>query len=75
MLKAAEGDADAVIAPAKFSKAWLICSDGPGPHELNMCSRTVPLNMGGDMDLPIPREFVKHPPKWPLEPRPTSRKP
>jgi hypothetical protein len=30
-----------------------------------MCSRTIPLNMGGDKDLPILREFIKHPPKKP----------
>ena len=62
-----------MFGPAKFSKDWLIYSDGPGPYELSMCTRTVPLNMGGDKDLPILREFVKHPPKWPLAPSPPGR--
>jgi hypothetical protein len=65
VLKAAEGDDDGVIEPAKFSKEWLIYSDGPGPYELSMCSRTMPLNMGGDKDLPILREYIRHPPKRP----------
>jgi hypothetical protein len=30
-----------------------------------MCSRTVPFNMGGDQDLSILREFIRHPPKGP----------
>jgi hypothetical protein len=65
VLKAAEGDDDGVIEPAKFSKEWLIYSDGRGPYELSMCSRTMPLNMGGDKDLPILREYIRHPPKRP----------
>jgi hypothetical protein len=30
-----------------------------------MCSRTIPLNVGGDKDLSTLREFIKHPPKKP----------
>jgi hypothetical protein len=54
-----------VHRPAKFSKEWLIYSNGPGPYELHMCSRTIPINMGGDKDLTILREFIRHPPKRP----------
>lgn len=65
VLKAAEGEEDAVIEPAEFSKEWLIYSDGPEPLELNMWSRTIPINMGGDKDVTILREFIKHRPKRP----------
>jgi hypothetical protein len=65
LLKPAVDGEDGVSEPAKFSKEWLIYTDGPGPYELNMCSRTIPLNMGGDKDLTILREFIKHPPKRP----------
>jgi hypothetical protein len=65
VLKAAVDGEDGISEPAKFSKEWLIYTDGPGPYELNMCSRTIPLNMGGDKDLTILREFIKHPPKRP----------
>ena len=36
-----------------------------------MCSRTIPLNMGGDKDLSILREFIKHPSKKTLSARRT----
>jgi hypothetical protein len=65
VLKAAENGEGGVSQPAKFSKEWLIYADGPGPYELNMCSRTIALNMGGDKDLKILREFIKRPPKRP----------
>jgi hypothetical protein len=63
--KGAKGDKDAVTEPAKFSQEWLIYGDGLGPYELNMCSPTIPLNMGGDKDLKILRKFIKHSPKRP----------
>jgi hypothetical protein len=65
VLKAAEGDEEALSAPAEFSKEWLIYSDGPGPYELNMCSRTIPINMGGDKDVKLLREYVRQSPKLP----------
>ena len=65
VLKAAVDGEDGISEPAKFSKEWLIYGDGPGPYELNMCSRTIPINMGGDKDLAILREFIRHPPKRP----------
>jgi len=63
--KAAKADVPAIVEPAKFSKEWLVFADGPGPYELNMCSPTIPLNMGGDKDLKILRKFLRHPPKRP----------
>ena len=38
---------------------------GRAPCRTGMCSRTIPLNVGGDKDLAILREFIKHPPKRP----------
>jgi hypothetical protein len=64
---------EGVMEPTVLSKDWLIYSDGPGPYMLHQCSRTTPLNIGGEEDLKILREFVKHPPKWPLEPSPPAR--
>jgi hypothetical protein len=64
---------EGVLEPTVLSKDWLIYSDGPGPYMLHQCSRTTPLNIGGEADLEILREFVKHPPKWPLEPSPPAR--
>jgi hypothetical protein len=61
-IRQAEGGEDAIEEPAVFSKEWLIYGDGP-PYDLNMCSRTLPLNMGGDKDLPILRNLSKRPPK------------
>ena len=64
-LKAAVNGEGGVSRPAKFSKEWLIYSNGPGPDELDMCSRSIPINMGGNKDLKILREFIRHPPKRP----------
>ena len=66
-------DEEGVVEPTVLSKDWLIYSDGPGPYMLHQCSRTKALNLEGEADLKILREFVKHPPKWPLAPSPPSR--
>jgi hypothetical protein len=65
IVKPANGDNPPASEPTKFSKEWLIYSNGPGPYELSQCSRTAPLDVGGNEDLKILREFVKHPPKRP----------
>ena len=59
---------EGVVEPSVLSKDWLIYSDGPGPYMLHQCSRTMPLNIEGDKDLKILREYVRHPPKWPVKP-------
>ena len=64
-LKTAKGNEPSIVEPAKISREWLIYGDGQGPYELNMCSPSLPLNMGGDKDLKILRKFIKHPSKRP----------
>jgi hypothetical protein len=74
IVKPAVGAEDGISGPAEFSKDWLIYGDGPGPYELSQCSRSAPLNVGGAKDLKLLREFIKHPPKWPLAPSASSRR-
>jgi hypothetical protein len=50
---------DSLEMPATFSKEWLIYAHGAEPWELSQCSRSVPMNHGGDEELKLLRELVQ----------------
>jgi hypothetical protein len=47
-----------IVMPATFSKEWLIYAHGAEPYQLSSCSRSAPLNMGGEEELKLLRELV-----------------
>ena len=49
---------DSVEMPATYSREWLIYAHGAEPWVLSMCSRSSPMNLGGEEDLGILRELV-----------------
>jgi hypothetical protein len=46
-------------APIKFSKEWLIYSNGAAPFELNRCTRSSPLNVEGNRDVKVLRGLIR----------------
>ena len=46
-------------APVKISKKWLIYAYGGEPFELSRCTRSAPLNAGGDEDVKVLRALAK----------------
>ena len=56
----AQKDARSVPEPVKFSKKWLIYAYGPEPYELSRCTRSAPLNAGGDEDVKLLRSLTRH---------------
>jgi len=49
---------DSVEVPATFSREWLIYAEGAEPWTLNQCTRSAPMNLGGEEDLKLLRELV-----------------
>jgi hypothetical protein len=55
----AQKKADNVPEPVKISKKWLIYAYGDEPFELSRCTRSAPLNVGGDQDVKLLRAIAK----------------
>lgn len=51
---------DGDVKPIKVSKEWLVYSRGNGPLELSRCTRSAPLNAGGDADVKVLRQLLKN---------------
>ena len=49
---------DSIEMPMTLSKEWLIYAEGAEPWGLNHCTRTAPMNLGGEEDLKLLRELV-----------------
>jgi hypothetical protein len=48
-----------VPEPVKISKKWLIYAYGSEPYELSRCTRSAPLNVGGEDDVKVLRAIAK----------------
>lgn len=53
---------DGGVKPIKVSKEWLVYSRGNEPLQLSRCTRSAPLNAGGDADVKVLRQLLKKAP-------------
>lgn len=50
---------DSAPEPVNISKKWLVYAYGEEPFELSRCTRSAPLNAGGDEDVKLLRAMAK----------------